>query len=88
MLDGISSLPKPLVLVVEDDPANGDGAFSSPGAFGFYPWISKDKAYYGVLAREAHAGWLSRSVQEKPYYQSAVCGRALRQAWSSAQAVR
>jgi hypothetical protein len=24
---------------VEDDPAVGDGAFSSPGAFGFYPWV-------------------------------------------------
>ncbi|MFC4488014.1 hypothetical protein [Chromobacterium aquaticum] len=73
---------------VEDDPGSGDGAFSSPGAFGFYPWISRDKAHYGVLAREAHAGWLSRSATDKPYLQSAVCGRALRQAWSSGQAVR
>ena len=39
---------------VEDDPAtNGDGAFSSPGAFGFYPWIEASKVYYGVISREA-----------------------------------
>ena len=38
---------------VEDDPAVGDGAFSSAGAFGFYPWIDASKTYYGVLAREA-----------------------------------
>jgi len=31
----------------------GDGAFSSPGAFGFYPWIDRTKTNYGVLARSA-----------------------------------
>ena len=36
---------------VEDDPVVGDGAFSSPGAFGFYPWIDRTKTNYGVLAR-------------------------------------
>ena len=36
---------------VEDDPKVGDGAFSSPGLFGFYPWIDSSKTYYGVLAR-------------------------------------
>lgn len=29
---------------VEDDPAVGDGAFSSAGAFGFYPWIDASKS--------------------------------------------
>lgn len=37
---------------VEDDPASGDGAFSSAGAFGFYPWVDASKTYYGVVARQ------------------------------------
>ena len=62
---------------VEDDPKVGDGAFSSPGAFGFYPWIDASKAYYGVLARhEISATASSQSVQ---------CGRAIRKAWLGAQ---
>jgi hypothetical protein len=40
---------------VEDD-ATGDGSFSSPGAFGFYPWVDSTKTYYGVLAREVSGG--------------------------------
>jgi hypothetical protein len=59
---------------VEDDPAVGDGAFSSGGAFGFYPWVDATRTSYGVLAREVpftgHNG-----------YDSAVCGRAIRKAW-------
>ncbi|MEN9452787.1 MAG: hypothetical protein RLZZ369_1846, partial [Pseudomonadota bacterium] len=39
---------------VEDDATVGDGAFSSPGAFGFYPWIHANRQYYGILAREDH----------------------------------
>jgi len=56
---------------VEDDPAVGDGAFSSPGAFGFYPWIDASRTYYGVLARSAGAGALD----------SVYCGRLVRKAW-------
>lgn len=64
---------------VEDDPLVGDGSFSSPGAFGFYPWIDKSKAYYGVLARyDSNTGG---PVQGTPYYKSVVCGRAIRKAW-------
>jgi hypothetical protein len=59
---------------VEDDPAVGDGAFSSPGAYGFYPWVDATRTIYGVLAREAeftgHNG-----------YDSAACGRSIRNAW-------
>jgi hypothetical protein len=59
---------------IEDDPAVGDGAFSSAGAFGFYPWVDATRTLYGVLAREApftgHNG-----------YDSAVCGRLIRKAW-------
>jgi len=36
---------------VEDDPVVGDGSFSSPGVFGFYPWIDATKTLYGIVAR-------------------------------------
>lgn len=63
---------------VEDDPASGDGAFSSPGFFGFYPWIDASKRWYGIIARE------KRGLFERPAQQSAKCGAAMRQAWLSA----
>ncbi len=59
---------------VEDDPAVGDGAFSSPGAFGFYPWIDRTKTNYGVLARSAANGAI----------ESVYCGRLIRKAWATA----
>ena len=57
---------------VEDDPVVGDGAFSSVGAFGFYPWIDASKTTYGVLARQSANGGPSVS-----------CGRLLRRAWAT-----
>jgi hypothetical protein len=63
---------------VEDDPTSGDGAFSSPGAFGFYPWIEANKSYYGVIAREAPTGTGTQNGLA-----SAQCGHALRAAWES-----
>jgi hypothetical protein len=49
-------------------------AYSSAGAFGFYPWISGDGKFYGVLSRHdrrhARAG-----------VDSVMCGRAIRKAW-------
>ena len=57
---------------VEDDPVVGDGAFSSPGAFGFYPWVDASKSWYGVLARRDSAGGGVDSVD---------CGRLIRKAW-------
>ena len=63
---------------VEDDSALGDdGAFSSTGAFGFYPWIDAARSHYGVLARVGLPG----SGNE-----SAACGKLIRQAWLSGQA--
>jgi len=62
---------------VEDDPQMGDGAFSSPGAFGFYPWIDSSKTYYGILARH--------ELSAKAAAQSVQCGRAIRKAWLGAQ---
>ena len=71
---------------VEDDPQVGDGAYSSPGAFGFYPWISRDKAYYGIMAREDHQGVMLANQSEKPGVQSVGCGRLIRAAWMDGQA--
>ncbi|HQW09455.1 MAG TPA: hypothetical protein PLK05_09785 [Steroidobacteraceae bacterium] len=72
---------------VEVDPAVGDGAFSSAGAFGFYPWIDASKTWYGIVARkqllpagqdeDATLGEGARSAQ---------CGRLIRKAWVTAVA--
>lgn len=60
---------------VEDDPHSGDGAFNSAGAFGFYPWIDKDKTHYGLIAREAGL------LFDRPAPDSVRCGALLRKAW-------
>lgn len=57
---------------VEDDPLTGDSAFSSAGAFGFYPWIDASKLWYGVVARLSLAGGGEAS---------ALCGARIRRAW-------
>jgi hypothetical protein len=63
---------------VEDDPTSGDGAFSSPGAFGFYPWIGANKRYYGVISRLSNA---SGELQDG--LASSRCGHELRAAWET-----
>jgi hypothetical protein len=66
---------------VEDDPSGaGDGAFSSPGFAGFYPWIWIDptdatKAWYGILART------DTSSMASGFTASINCGRLIRRAW-------
>lgn len=60
---------------VEDDPMVGDGAFSSAGAFGFYPWIDRTRSWYGILARHAF------QVGGGEGMDSAQCGRLIRKAW-------
>jgi hypothetical protein len=63
---------------VEDDPTTGDGAFSSPGAFGFYPWIESNKRFYGIISRyETANGQIQNGLA------SSQCGRALRAAWET-----
>ncbi len=57
---------------VETDPVVGDGAYSSAGAFGFYPWIDATRSWYGLLARQGSAGSGLDSV---------ACGRLIRRAW-------
>lgn len=61
---------------VEDDPATGDGAYSSPGALGFYPWIDASRTWYGVVGRVQTQGWDG----------STQCGRLIRRAWASGNA--
>ena len=64
---------------IEDDPHVGDGAFSSPGADGFYPWIDSSVTYYGVLAR--YDSNPTAAPGQEPYIQSVYCGRLIRKAW-------
>jgi hypothetical protein len=61
---------------IEDDPQVGDGAFSSAGAFGFYPWIDAGRTYYGILSREDRSG-------TGIGFDSVQCGRLVRRAWES-----
>ncbi|HEY0745808.1 MAG TPA: hypothetical protein VGD63_03845 [Steroidobacteraceae bacterium] len=51
---------------------SGDGAFSGPGAYGFYPWITSDKQYYGIISTEGAVG---------NYEYTIPCGRAIRAAF-------
>jgi CubicO group peptidase (beta-lactamase class C family) len=62
---------------VEADPLVGDGAFSSLGVYGFYPWIDAGRSYYGILARDIAPNGARRS---------ALCGRQIRKAWSTGEA--
>lgn len=64
---------------IEDQPG-GDGAYSSPGAFGFYPWITADKRYYGVLVRE--------TLAPRAYVRSAACGALIRRAFAEGRPQR
>jgi hypothetical protein len=59
----------------------GDGAFSSPGAFGFYPRIDASKTYYGILARETP----TTPAPGSAYYNSVQCGRMIRKAFMTGQ---
>lgn len=58
---------------IETDPQVGDGAFSSPGVSGFYPWIDAQRTSYGIVARV-----VSNGVRD-----SIACGAALRKAWAT-----
>ena len=64
---------------VEDDPSIGDdGSFSSPGLFGFYPWVDAKKEHYGIVARH--------STAVRAYIESVQCGRLIRKAYLEAKA--
>lgn len=66
---------------VESDPAVGDGAFSSAGAYGFYPWIDATKSWYGIVARQ------TAGPGEQGGVDSMMCGRLIRKAWLSGTAL-
>jgi len=64
---------------VEDDPAttpSSNFAYSSGGAFGFYPWIDFSKTLYGIISRED----ISLTGEG---YDSGQCGRQIRLAWKT-----
>jgi hypothetical protein len=56
-----------------EDQAGGDGAFSSGGAYGFYPWIDATRTSYGIVARSVPDGG-------RP---SLLCGQLIRKAWAT-----
>ncbi len=58
---------------VENDAKKGDGAFSSAGAFGFYPWVNKNKNFYGIIAR--------KQVGAGAGQKSMLCGQKIRSAF-------
>lgn len=69
---------------VEDDPTNtslSNFAYSSAGKFGFYPWISLDRTFYGIIAREDPT-----AVATGEGYASLQCGRLIRAAWRTGNA--
>lgn len=68
---------------VEDDPFTGDGAYSSAGLFGFYPWIDQTTTYYGIISRyEVPAG----GNEIGSGYASYLCGRLIRNAFMTGSA--
>ena len=67
--------------VLEDDPDTGDGAYSSPGKAGFYPWIDSTKTYYGMVARYDTNS--TGTATTAPFYMSVVCGEAIRKAFTT-----
>ena len=72
---------------VEDDPVHGDGAFSSAGAFGFYPWIDAGKTWYGIVARKDTSGSTPGDPDAGGQgFASALCGQQIRKAWITAVA--
>ena len=69
---------------VETDAMVGDGAFSSAGAFGFYPWIDASKTWYGIVARKQVAPGQDPDQSLGEGYRSTQCGRLIRKAWVTA----
>ncbi|QIL20370.1 hypothetical protein [Thermomonas sp. HDW16] len=69
---------------VEVDPLVGDGAFSSAGAFGFYPWIDASKTWYGIVARKQATAGQDTDQNLGEGYRSTQCGRLIRKAWVTA----
>lgn len=60
---------------IEKDPQGKVEAYSSAGLYGFYPWMTADKKYYGIIARK---GPIINAAA-----QSVSCGRAIREKFLS-----
>lgn len=58
---------------IEGRPGTPQAVSSSAGAFGFYPWISTDRQWYGIVARREFAARAGMA--------SAACGALIREAW-------
>lgn len=75
--------------VEPDDGAAHGGGFSSPGMFGFYPWVSKDKSTYLIVARENLLGAVGQTsttpVEQTPSGKSVLCGRLIKKAYYTGQ---
>ncbi|MFY1830391.1 hypothetical protein ACN47A_31045 [Myxococcus fulvus] len=76
--------------VEPDDGSAHGGGFSSAGLFGFYPWLSKDRSTYLLVAREDVAGTAGQTPQtpaeETPAGKSVLCGRLIKKAYFTGQA--
>lgn len=57
---------------IERESGGNDEAYSSVGFNGFYPWITTDMQYYGVVSLERSTGIAQEAID---------CGRLLRKSW-------
>lgn len=57
-----------------------NGVDSSPGAFGFYPWVDSDAGLYGLVAADTQPGQVR---PDAPAVDSMYCGRNIRNAWET-----
>jgi hypothetical protein len=80
-LDHLQSWHYSITHWIEDDPTTGDGSYSSPGKFGFYPWVDSTFTYYGIVAREDPSDAAIGQPQTAPFYMSDQCGAAIRTAF-------
>jgi hypothetical protein len=57
-------------------PATGCATISSPGAFGFSPWLDREAGYYAIIGMEipnSDVGFLAEFRQElKPLIEAAL----------------
>ncbi|AGC47711.1 hypothetical protein MYSTI_06438 [Myxococcus stipitatus DSM 14675] len=71
--------------VEQDQGPAHSGGFSSAGLFGFYPWVSKDKSTYLIVAREDMLGVVGQTAttpaEQTPSGKSILCGRLIREAY-------
>ncbi|MCP3101110.1 hypothetical protein LZ198_19735 [Myxococcus sp. K15C18031901] len=75
--------------VEPDEGPEWSGGFSSAGLLGFYPWISKDRSTYLVVASEHLLGAVTQRVStpldETPSGRAVLCGRLIKKAYFTGQ---